>query len=205
MVYKILQLLKLLLVQYRWRRENRHNMTTAETIFPINKVQVGRNTYGALNIYWMYAGDAKVIIGNYCSIGPKVEFLVGGEHDYRRISTWPFQSKVYKQKTMVKRNENIIVEDDVWIGMEALILSGVKIGRGSIIGARAIVTKDVPPYSIFIGNRVLKRRFSEKIIETVKKIDYSKISHQYGDEYEKYCQTAITETNAEQVLSSFVK
>lgn len=70
---------------------------------------------------------------------------------------------------MVKRNENIIVEDDVWIGMEALILSGVKIGRGSIIGARAIVTKDVPPYSIFIGNRVLKRRFSEKIIETVKK------------------------------------
>lgn len=73
-------------------------------------------------------------------------------------------------------NHSIIIEDDVWIGYDALIMPGVTIGKGSVIGARAIVTKDVPPYSIYVGNKVIKKRFSEDIINKLSTIDFQKLS-----------------------------
>lgn len=54
-------------------------------------------------------------------------------------------------------NVNIVVEDDVWIGYDALILPGVTIGRGAVIGARSVVTKDVPPYCVYAGTKVVKK------------------------------------------------
>lgn len=80
-----------------------------------------------------------------------------------------------------KWNVNIVVEDDVWIGYDALILPGVTIGRGSIIGARSVVTKDIPPYSVYAGTRIVKSRFSDKIIEKLMRIDYSKVNHTQKD------------------------
>jgi acetyltransferase-like isoleucine patch superfamily enzyme len=61
----------------------------------------------------------------------------------------------------------IVIEDDVWIGFGAIILSGVTVGRGSVIGAGAIIAKDIPPYSVVVAHRseVLKRRFSEAEIK----------------------------------------
>ncbi len=60
-----------------------------------------------------------------------------------------------------------MVEDDVWIGMEAMIMPGVRIGAGAIVGARAVVASDVPPYAIVAGNpaRVVRRRFPDAVIE----------------------------------------
>lgn len=188
-----------------WRKKNKHNSTTVERVFPLENVSVGRNTYGPLNIFWMAPNDATLTIGNYCSIGPKVTFLVGGEHNYKRISTYPFQSLVYQQKTEGKINRNIIVEDDVWIGYDALILSGVKIGKGSVIGARSIVTKDVPPYSIYVGNRILRKRFSDDIINKIISIDYSSIDHQINDSYQSYCQSELTYNNVDEIVSQFIK
>ena len=160
-------------------------------------------TYGGITAILM-ADDSCIKIGNYCSIGPKVIFMGGGEHNYKRISTYPFQSKVYKQKTNNPVNHSIIIEDDVWIGYDALIMPGVTIGKGSVIGARAIVTKDVPPYSIYVGNKVIKKRFSEDIINKLSIIDFSKVEHTSFDTYINYCQTEITSSNVDDILECFV-
>lgn len=187
-----------------WRRANLHNETVPASFFPIENVQVGRHTYGPLNLIWL-AKEASVRIGHYCSIGPEVRFLVGGEHDYRRISTWPFQSKVYHQPTQGSINRNIVVEDDVWIGYDALILSGVTIGRGAVIGARSVVTHDVPPYAVWAGNRVVRYRFSPEIIEKLQQIDFASLEHVSGDAYETLCQQRVTEENVEELLAAFAK
>nr|WP_246566018.1 CatB-related O-acetyltransferase [Tissierella simiarum] len=78
----------------------------------------------------------------------------------------------FKKKLEIK--DLCIIGNDVWIGSNAVILRGVKVGNGAVIGAGAIVTKDVEPYSIVVGNpaRVIKKRFSEQIIESLEKIQW---------------------------------
>ena len=73
-------------------------------------------------------------------------------------------------------NGDIVVGDDVWVGQRAIIMSGVNIGQGAVIGAGAIVTKNVPPYAIVGGipAKVIRYRFSEELIQELLKIDYSK-------------------------------
>ena len=73
------------------------------------------------------------------------------------------------------------IEDDVWIGDRAIILSGVKIGRGAVIGAGCVVTKDVNPYEIVIGNpmRVLRKRFPDNIIDKLMNVDFSKLDSNF--------------------------
>ena len=73
---------------------------------------------------------------------------------------------------------NILVDDDVWIGYGAVVMSGVHIGQGAVIAAGAVVTKDVPPYSIVGGipARVIKYRFSAEVIAELMKIDYSALT-----------------------------
>lgn len=103
-------------------------------------------------------------------------------------------------------HENIIIiEDDVWIGYEVLIMSGVTIGKGSVVGARSIVTKDIPPYSVFVGNKVIKQRFDSSSIEKIKGIDFSQINHYVGDEYQDFCQTEIGLENVDDIVSKFIK
>ena len=149
-------------INFRFRKKNRHNYVSVGNRFPISSVEVGIKTYGVLNVIWMAPQWAKLKIGNYCSIGPQVTFLMGGQHDHKRISTWPFQSRVYKipppfDANTTNNNYDIIIEDDVWIGYDAFIMSGVTVGKGAVIGTRSIVTKNVPPFSVFVGNKVIKK------------------------------------------------
>lgn len=195
--------IKLWLKKKEWRKRNAHNETSIVNTFNFTQVSVGKGTYGGISAILM-ADDSCIKIGNYCSIGPKVIFMGGGEHNYKRISTYPFQSKVYKQKTNNPANHSIIIEDDVWIGYDAVIMPGVTIGKGSVIGARAIVTKNVPPYSIYVGNKVIKKRFSEDIINKLSTIDFSKVEHTSVDTYMNYCQTEITSSNVDDILDCFV-
>ena len=175
---RILSKVKFFLYLYKFRKKNGHNSVRPTKTIPSSNVKIGKHSYGPLTVTWLAPMDVKLEIGNYVSIGPNVQFLVGGDHNTHRISTWPFQSKVYHQPTLNKeKNRDIIVEDDVWIGMDSLIMSGVTIGKGSVIGARSIVTKDVPPYSVFIGTKVVKKRFSDEIIEKIKDIDFAAIEH----------------------------
>ena len=103
------------------------------------------------------------------------------------------------------RKVDIVVEDDVWIGYGALVLSGVTIGQGSIIGARSIVTKNVPPYSIYVGNRVIGKRFPDEIIDKLISIDFSTVLHIKGDRFEPVWDCELTLENYQDVYNRFIE
>lgn len=187
----------------KWRHFNKHNTTFSKNRFHLQNVTVGRETYGPIEVLYD-AGVGKLSIGNYCSLATNVKFFLGGEHDYRRISTYPFQTKVYNGiKGGGDKNIDIEVGDDVWIGFDSIILSGTKIGKGSVIGARSIVKGNVPPFSVYVGNKVIKKRFDEEVLKKLESIDFSKIQHQLGDEYEKYCTEIVTDHNIDRIKTAF--
>lgn len=102
-----------------------------------------------------------VIIGNYVMVGPQVMMITG---NHRTDVIGEYMINVGNDLKLPENDQPIIIDDDVWIGARAIILKGVTIGKGSIIGAGAIVTKNVPPYSIYVGNKVIKARFNEEQI-----------------------------------------
>ena len=105
--------------------------------------------------------------------------MLQGEHRIDTISTYPFHVQVMKDMaTEALSRGDIIVKDDVWIGENALIMSGVTLGQGCIVAAGAVVTKDVPPYAIVGGvpAKVIRYRFTEAQIEKLIQIDYSKLT-----------------------------
>jgi acetyltransferase-like isoleucine patch superfamily enzyme len=164
-----------------WRKHNSHNLTVAIGHFPINKVKVGNYSYGDLKVISYGEHNEGLEIGHYVSIANGVQFLLGGNHYYRRFSSYPFQAKFGGEGVIETWSKGkIIVGDDVWIGTEAFIMPGVNIGRGAIIGARAIVTQNIPPYAIAAGNpaTVIKYRFDEQTIDELKRVDFSKIKPQ---------------------------
>jgi len=129
----------------------------------------------SLGDYSYVNSNSKILnasIGKFCSIGMNVQIGLG-KHPVNFVSTHPsFYSNnkefvTFSDKMYFQEFENIIIENDVWIGNNAIILDGVKIGNGSVVAAGAIVTKDVLPYSIVGGNpaKFLKYRFNEGQIE----------------------------------------
>lgn len=121
---------------------------------------IGKNTFIGKNV-----AITKTQIGNYCSIAPGV--LIGmGEHDLSEIST----SSLFYENAYDKLTEKeCIIEHDVWIGANAIVLRGVKIRTGAVIGAGAVVTKDVPAFAVVVGipAKIIKFRFDtekQKII-----------------------------------------
>lgn len=173
---KIYLFCKLMNFERIWRKKNKHNRTHVNSIFPLELVDVGKGTYGKLNVHYYSSKDEHLKIGNYCSIAENVQFFTGGNHDYYNLSTYPFKNILTKNsvKEALTKGE-IEICDDVWIGYGVIILSGVKIGKGSVIGAGSIVSKDIPPYSIYVGDRVIKKRFSDEIIAKLINIDFKSI------------------------------
>jgi len=115
----------------------------------------------------------KLIIGRYCSIGSGAVFMMAGNQGHRNdwVSTFPFfyidNENFADAEDGFQRAGDTIVGNDVWIGSEAMIMSGVKIGDGAIIASRAVVTKDVAPYEVVGSNpaKHIKLRFSESEID----------------------------------------
>lgn len=114
----------------------------------------------------------KLIIGSFCSIGSGAVFMMAGNqgHNMEWISTFPFyfQANIFKtSKNAFIKAGNTTIGNDVWIGSEAMIMPGVSIGDGAVIATRAVVTKDVQPYSVVGGNPAtfIKTRFEQKEIE----------------------------------------
>lgn len=159
-----------------WRTLNSHNGTYITSDFNFKYVKVGKETYGPISVD--IASDKSYLnIGNYCSIGPEVMFLVSAEHPIDHISTFPFKVRMLHKQYEEMDCGDITVEDDVWIGYRAVILSGVHIGQGAVIAAGAIVTKDVPPYAVVGGipAKIIKYRFEKNICDEMTKIDFSKL------------------------------
>lgn len=116
-------------------------------------------------------------IGSFCSISDSVKILIGGLHRPDWVTTWPFNI-LREQFANLEGNPvskgDVIIGNDVWIGFDALILSGITVGDGAVIGARAVVTKDVPPYGIVAGNpaRLIRKRFDDTTIARLLKLSW---------------------------------
>ncbi|MCI1580158.1 MAG: CatB-related O-acetyltransferase [Clostridium beijerinckii] len=135
------------------------------------------------NVLYQYPiNNDKLIIGKFCSIACKAKFLMtSGNHTMKSLSTYIFPIFYEEWDLDVSLITNawdnkgdIVIGNDVWIGYDAIIMSGVKIGDGAIIGTRAIVTSDVPPYTIAGGipAKIIKKRFGEDIILKLLKIKW---------------------------------
>ena len=118
----------------------------------------------------------RLVIGKFCSIACGAKFLFNAaNHSLRSLSSYPFpiffeEWGLEPDPVSIARawdnHGDILVGNDVWIGFEAVILAGVSIGDGAIIGSRAVVTKDVPPYTIVGGvpAKPIRKRFSEDAV-----------------------------------------
>lgn len=133
------------------------------------------------NVLYHYPvnGD-KLKIGKFCSIACGAKFLfTSGNHAMQSLSTYPFPI-FFEEWNLDARDicsawdnkGDIIIGSDVWIGYEAVIMAGVTIGDGAIIGTRAVVTKDVPPYTIVGGvpAKMIRKRFDDATIERLEKL-----------------------------------
>ncbi|MFC1672945.1 CatB-related O-acetyltransferase [Pseudomonadota bacterium] len=118
--------------------------------------------------HYEHTGD-RLIIGKYCALAHGVRFVMNGaNHRIDGVSTYPFPifgegwGQHMDLLSDLPSRGDTVVGNDAWIGMEAMLMPGVTIGDGAIIGARAVVSRDVPPYSVVAGNpaRVVRERFN---------------------------------------------
>ncbi len=171
--------------------------TVIKTVVQLNQViehprmEIGDFTYfGHLEILEDYAGylapflfplsPERLVIGKFCQIAHGVRFITSSaNHNMQGFSTYPFNNFMMDESTTMEdikamfevseKKGDTMIGNDVWIGMEAVVMPGVTIGDGAIIGARSVVAKDVPPYTIVAGNpaRIVKHRFEEQVIKTL--------------------------------------
>lgn len=129
----------------------------------LDSVVVGDGTYTGANTILK-----KASIGKYCSISWNVS-ATGNLHDFNMLASHPLtklKSFGFAEQNLGLDFETIHIGNDVWIGANACILAGVTIGDGAVIGAGGVVTKDIPPYAVAVGNpaKVIKYRFNMEII-----------------------------------------
>lgn len=129
--------------------------------------EVGGFTYGHPTIL-SGADGVKVRIGHFCSIASGVIIILGSEHWPQRVSTYPFKEGDAKCGS----KGNVIIGSDVWIGLNACIMSGVTIGNGAVIGAYSVVTNNVNAYNVVAGNpaRYIRHRFPHHQIAALQRI-----------------------------------
>lgn len=181
MFNQFINLFKLILFKREWRKINKHNQTTISRIVEPTRITVGRHTYGRLNISVFDHSNEKILtIGSFCSIAGNVQFICGGNHYQNRFLNFPIEKKFFDKTEALSKGE-IVIGDDVWIGTNALILSGVTVGQGAIIAAGAVVSKDVPAYSVVAGipAKVIKYRFTDNMIKKLLEVNLSEIDESY--------------------------
>ena len=145
----------------RWRRDQFTSQPLRAWFRDKHRVDVGLHSYGCFD-QWRMPGP--LVIGRYCSIANTVR-SAPVNHPLDAITTHPvlYERRFGAVDEDLQYYDPQVIEDDVWIGHNAIILPGCRrIGRGSVIGAGAIVTRDVPRYSVVAGNpaRVLRERFA---------------------------------------------
>lgn len=122
--------------------------------------------------HYPFIGD-KLIIGKFCAIARGTQFVMNGaNHKLSGVSTYPFQifgngwEKVMPKPEDLPYKGDTVIGNDVWIGYDALIMPGVRIGNGAIVSARSVVVADVPAYTIVGGNpaKPIKQRFDSETV-----------------------------------------
>lgn len=137
---------------------------------------IGKFSFGYPKVK-TWGENATLKIGNFCSIAPGVNIVLGGEHRVDWVTTYPFNVILHEYRHLKGHpatKGDIIIGNDVWIGMNATILSGVTIGDGAVIGANSLVTNDVEPYTIVGGNpaKPIRKRFDQQTIDKLLRIKW---------------------------------
>jgi acetyltransferase-like isoleucine patch superfamily enzyme len=135
------------------------------------QIAVGAYTYGRPKVRFPESGS-RLVIGRYGSIADGVEILLGGNHRTDWATTYPFPAMtgLWPEAAAIPGSDvsrgDVRIGHDVWLGSQAMILSGVAIGHGAVVAARAVVTRDVPPYAVVAGNpaRLVRMRFAPEQI-----------------------------------------
>jgi acetyltransferase-like isoleucine patch superfamily enzyme len=145
----------------------RGGVTNLASAYP--QYEIGRGSYGDLKVLEFGEG-AKLIMGAYCSVARGAQVFLGGEHRMDWVTTFPFSAldkRFAGIKGHPKTRGDVVIGNDVWLGRECMVMSGVTIGDGAVVGARAVVTRDVPPYGIVAGNpaTLVRHRFAPEIVE----------------------------------------
>lgn len=138
------------------------------------QIAVGAFTYGRPKVRFPESG-ARLSIGRYGSIADGVEILLGGNHRTDWTTTYPFPAlpnlwpAAHRMGGHDATRGDVTIGHDVWLGSQTMIMSGVTIGHGAVVAARAVVTRDVPPYAIVAGNpaRVVRLRLPEAQVEAL--------------------------------------
>jgi acetyltransferase-like isoleucine patch superfamily enzyme len=162
-------------LRQRIQRLFAHNPDGLQERFPAYRF--GRGTYGVDLRIHSFGEGATLTVGAFCSIAQGVQIFLGGEHRVDWVTTYPF-NVLWKAAGSIqghpKSKGDVHIGHDVWIGVEAVILSGVTIGHGAVIGARAVVTRDVAPYAIVAGNpgRFIRNRFDDETIDRLLRIGW---------------------------------
>lgn len=146
-------------------------------LFSGRHYDIGDHTYGCPTVI-QWDDSTNLHIGKYCSIAEKVTILLGGNHRTDWVTTYPFNvlSGHFPEAEGIKGHPaskgDVWIGNDVWIGCGATILSGVHIGDGAVVGAESVVSKDVEPYAVVVGNpsRMIKKRFDEDTIRALLEI-----------------------------------
>ncbi len=167
--------LRIFLAQIMQRVQSFPRYTEYKRLIKNGTVKVGRYTYGVPRIDSYRNSEQKIIIGNFCSIGPDVRLITGGIHPGNWVSTFPIRDFVGIQAPydgIPFSKGDIKIGNDVWIGTGATILSGVTIDNGAIIMAGSMVTKSIPAYAVVGGvpAKIIKYRFNEVQIKAMQKI-----------------------------------
>ncbi len=160
------------------RFDDRWDSFTRELMREMFDIEIGRYTYGAYRIDESIASGTR--IGSFCSVGPSVR-LGGANHPLSYVSTHPFLYLANRgfvaeddEALLGEGNAPVLIEDDVWLGANAMVLPGVRIGRGAVVAGGAVVTTSVPPYAIVAGvpARVMRLRFPEEKAARLATIDW---------------------------------
>jgi acetyltransferase-like isoleucine patch superfamily enzyme len=139
----------------------------------------GKYTYGVPNIFWGNE-NAKLVVGNFCSIAHNVNIYLGGNHNIGWVTTYPF-GHIHQRKFNNFNGDghpstkgDVIIGNDVWIGDNVTIMSGVTIGDGTVISNNSHVIKNCEPYSLIGGNpaQLIKYRFTPVQIEKLLEIKW---------------------------------
>lgn len=162
---------------------------------------IGEHSYGEPTIL-TFDNSSRLAMGKFCSISDNVTILLGGNHRVDWCSTYPFPAfdATWPEAKNIQGHPaskgDITIGNDVWIGYGATILSGVNIGHGAVIGAMAVVTKDIAPYTVAAGNPAVeqRKRFTDTEIQTLLKLKWWDWSdEQIRNNVELLCSDQISE------------
>ncbi len=160
---KIWRRIKMILLRHAFRKHGKHFIFDPDAHYNYMNIEIGNDVSIGTGAILM-ATESKIIIGNKVMFGPKVT-VIGGDHNTNVVGQYMYD--IHEKKP--GDDLDVIIEDDVWVGSGVIILKGVKLGRGCIIAAGAVVNKEVKPYTIMGGipAKQISNRFKDidKVLE----------------------------------------